>query len=185
MNDQTHDWSENVEAFTRMWTDFASRMSQAGASGSAPQPSPEMAQAFRDAFFRSMSEYAEEFMRSPEFLKMMRESLSQSIQARKQINDWLGQVWHEFQGTSRQDVDQIMLALRHVEQRMVEEFEKVDAKVTDLNNRLDSLEKKVTAGDKSGAKPARKSSSGKSAGKKVGSKSSTSKAPSKNKSKDS
>lgn len=190
MNDDSRDRTGNAadatEAFARMWTDFAAKMSQAAASATAagktsgPELPPEMARMFRDTFFRSMGEYVEEFMRSPEFLQMMRESLRQSIQTRKQINDWLGQVWHEFQGTSRQDVDQIMLVMRHVEQRMVEEFEKVQEHVGELHRRLDDLEQKVEAAEQGRAtrSSAKQSAAGTSGTKKSATKKAATKKPS-------
>jgi hypothetical protein len=80
----------------------------------------------------------DQFLRSPQFLTMMQQSLAGSVQWRKQWNDWLGEVQHQFQGASRQDVDQLMLGLRHLEQRMVDVTEKLNARLDELTERLDA-----------------------------------------------
>jgi predicted nuclease with TOPRIM domain len=97
-----------------------------------------------------MGEACDEFMRSPQFQEVMKQSLNNSIQFRKQLNDFLGRMQHEFQGTSRQDVDSLMQVMEHVERRVTDSFERLSERLDELNERLERVEK---------PKPARKKTS--------------------------
>ena len=136
---QTDSFAQNGEMFTKFWTDFATKMAAAGfaaAPGTAP---PDATRQVRAAIFRAMAEAGDEFMRSPQFQEMMKESLAHSIQFRKQLNEWLGRMQHEFQGTSRQDVDELLQVMKHLEHRMSDGFDRLSA-------RLDALEKRPVKG---------------------------------------
>jgi hypothetical protein len=97
-----------------------------------------------------MSEACDAFMRAPQFQEMMKQSLSASIQFRKQLNDYLGRVHHEFQGPSRQDVDQLMEVIGHVERRITDSIERLTRRVDQLSARLDRLERRKPAGKRAG-----------------------------------
>lgn len=164
---------DGAEAITKMWGEFASRMAQASGALKPDDMPPEMARAMRSAMFRAMGEYCDQFMRSPQFLQMMKQSMAGAIQLRRQLNEFLGRVQHEFQGTSRQDVDQLMLALRHLEQRIVDGNEHLLERIEELDARLDALEapkKSSPETTKRAAKKATPKTSGKRATTKPGKK---------------
>jgi len=139
-----HYATEAAELFTKAWTDFAAQVAQLGVVGArGEQMPPDVARQMRTAYFQSMSRYCDEFMRSPQFLGMMKQSLDASIAARKQLNDFLGRMHHEFQGTSRQDIDQLMLAMHHVEQRVADGFDRLTTTLDRLNDRLEALEQRT------------------------------------------
>jgi hypothetical protein len=131
-----------ADAFAKMWSDFAAKMATSGvafAPGAAP---PDASRQVRGAMFKAMSEACDEFMRSPQFQEMMKQSLNNSIQFRKQLNDFLGRMQHEFQGTSRQDVDSLMQVMEHVERRVTDSFERVSKRLDEIAARLDRVEKR-------------------------------------------
>ncbi len=146
MNEQTSNFFPGADIFTRMWSDFASKSMGAGVAFTPNSTPPEAARQMRSAMFQAWTEYCDQFMRSAEFLDMMKQSLAASIQARKQLNDFLGQVHHEFQGVSRQDMDQIMLSLRHLERRLLDSLERVSGQLDDLGQRLNKLENRSKSG---------------------------------------
>lgn len=131
---QTDSFKQNAEMFTRFWTDFANKMAATGFAAAPGATPPDATRQVRGAMFKAMGEACDEFMRSPQFQEMMKQSLTNSIQLRKQLNEWLGRMQHEFQGTSRQDVDELMQVMKHLERRMSDSFER-------LSVRLDALEK--------------------------------------------
>ena len=137
-----------LDVFTRMWSDFATQMMKSGMTFSPNQTPPQQARDMRSAMFSSWSEYCEQFMRSDEFLGSMKQSMASSVQFRKQLNDFLGQTQHEFQGASRQDVDQIMSSLRRTERRTVDAMERLSDQLEGMSERLDKLEKKSQGGNK-------------------------------------
>ena len=139
-----------ADLFTNMWEDLASKMGAAGMAFAPAGPLSNASRQARTAMFKAMSEACDEFMRAPQFQDMMKQSLSASIQFRKQLNDWLGRVHHEFQGTSRQDVDQLMEVIGHVERRITDSVERLSSRMDQLNARLERLERAKSAGKRAG-----------------------------------
>jgi septal ring factor EnvC (AmiA/AmiB activator) len=131
------------QGMMRAWTDLASKMMTAGLSLSPESTPPEAAREIRSNLLSAWADHMQQFFRSPMFLEAMRKNLDFNVQARKQLNEYLGQVQHEFQGVSRQDVDHLMRAMRHVEQRSVDGLERISSQLDDLSQRLDCLEKQL------------------------------------------
>jgi hypothetical protein len=123
-----------ADAFTKMWTDFMTHMMSASFSFSPESPPPEMARSMRGAMFQAMSRYAQDFMRSPQFLEAMKQSTDTVILFKKALNDFLGRMQFELQNASRGDMDALFTRLRHMEMRI---FDRLD----DLAARLEQLER--------------------------------------------
>ena len=143
-------FSSGADAFTRMWGDLANQMGAAGAAFAREATVSDASRQVRTATFKAMSEACDEFMRAPQFQDMMKQSLSASIQFRKQLNDFLGRIHHEFQGTSRQDVDQLMEVIGHVERRVIDSSERLSSRLDELSSRLERIERSKPAGKKAG-----------------------------------
>jgi len=133
--DGADSFSQNAQMFAKFWTDFATKMAAAGFAAAPGSTPPDATRQVRAAIFKAMGEACDEFMRSVQFQEMMKQSLANAVQFRKQLNEWLGQMHHEFQGTTRQDVDQMMQVMEHLERRMADGFDRLSA-------RLDGLEKR-------------------------------------------
>ena len=128
-----------MDAFTKMWTDLSGKMGQAGWTmppGTAPA---DAAKKFREVFIQAMTEYSEQYMRSPEFLQGMKESFRQSVEFRKQMNDYLGHVQHEFQGPNRQDIDHVMTSIGRLESRLSTALQRLEGRIDEVAVKLDSL----------------------------------------------
>ena len=82
MNDQPDSFFPGPDVFTRAWSDFATQMMQAGMAFTPNKTPPEAARDMRNTMLSAWSDYCDQFMRSPEFLNMMKQSLSASVQAR-------------------------------------------------------------------------------------------------------
>lgn len=156
MSDHHNDFLNPWQPWMRMWTDAASKMMSAG-QPPAETP-PDMARQMRSAWLDAYSQFFESYFRSPDFLEMMRQSLSASVQARKQLNDFLGQAQHELQGTSRQDIDQLMRTMRHVEHRVVNSIERLADQVEDVAARLRRLERAAASNGRTPEKTKKKKS---------------------------
>jgi len=134
--------SEQFDVFGRMWTDFIKRSADAGFSFKPDAPPPEAARSMRDATIKAWAQWWDEYLRSPQFVQNMKQSMDAAIQARKQVNDWMGKAHHEMGGASRQDVDELMLTLRHVERRIADATERLGDRLASLEARLDALDAK-------------------------------------------
>ena len=141
---------ESQTQFAKIWSDFAGRASQAGFAFDPESTPPDGMRQVRSAFLRAWTQLCDEWMRSPEFLNTLKTSMKNAIAFRKQINDSLGRMHHELQGTSRQEIDQIMLELRHLERRLVDAEERNAARLEKILERLGPTDSRTPEG------PARK-----------------------------
>ncbi|MCB1235679.1 MAG: hypothetical protein KDM91_11460 [Verrucomicrobiae bacterium] len=153
ISEATRRFTEGQEHFARLWTDFAGKMASAGASFSPNATPPDAARGMRSAFFDALTGYFEQYLRSPEFLDSWKQVMAGAIEFRRQLNENLGRVHHEFQGTSRQDIDQLMIALTHLERRLVDTIERAEERIDGLSARLQLLEKAVAGGASSSPAP--------------------------------
>lgn len=82
-------------AMQAMWQQMMSQFARAGAppsSGAAPaaaDASAEMLRQMHKAWLESMSRWAEEYLRSPQFLEQMKHSLENALAMRRQVEEFL------------------------------------------------------------------------------------------------
>lgn len=128
----------DAAAFQKIWMETLSKMTQTGFTFSPESPPPEMFRQMRGGIFRALAESWEQFLRSPQFLKSTKNWQENATAFRKMTNDLLTRTRHELQAPSREDVDTIMLTVRHMEKRILDRMEEVSSEVAALNARLDN-----------------------------------------------
>jgi len=128
---------ENTD-FQGMWSDLISKMVEAGGSFSTDQSPPEALRQSRSVLFDAWAELWQQWAHTPEFLQLLKQTMGMNFQMRKQMNDFWGQLRHQSQGTSRQDFDQLMRAMRHLERRLADTSERIFGRLEDIEDRLDS-----------------------------------------------
>jgi hypothetical protein len=133
---------EQAQRFAGLWMEYAQKMMQAGMMIDPSKAPPELARQMRSMAFAAMSQYADQFMRSPEFLETMKQSLDAAVTFRQQLNEFLTNVQHSVQAAARSDVDSLMLNLKHTETRVLDAMSQIGTKLDALTRRLDSLEGK-------------------------------------------
>ena len=136
---------EQAQQFTRMWADVTGKMMGATLSADAAVPPPQAARDARGAMFQALSQHADQFMRSPQFLELAKQSIDGSIALRKQWNDFFTGVRHGTEGLARRDVDGMILSLRHLETRMLDRIEELGGRLSELDARLERIESRVAA----------------------------------------
>jgi hypothetical protein len=152
----TGSFLEQARQFAEQWTGFAAKMAAAGMTFDPRSAPPEIARQMRGAGFQALSQYAQEFMRSPEFLGLMKQSLDASLTFRQQLNEFLTNLHHGAQGVARQDIDSLMLSVRHMETRVLDRMEELSGRLDNISQRLDALEGGPSDGE--GAKPSKRQS---------------------------
>ncbi len=135
MDDQFEKTAEQAAAFQKMWLEAVSKMMQSAFTFSPNSPPPEVLRQIRSGIFQALGETWEEFMRSPQFLEGMRQWMDSAVTFRQMTNDFLANVRSEMQGTSRGDIDTVMLAIRHMEKRVLDRVEELSAEVEELKKR--------------------------------------------------
>lgn len=125
-----------TDAFTGFWSEMFGKMSGAGMGAAWGGASPEDTQRqMRQAFFDSWQKYCEDYMKSPAFLDMMKQSMDNALAFRRQVNEFLGKALQEGQMPSRGDTDSILLAVRRMEERVLERMDSLSRRVEDLEAR--------------------------------------------------
>jgi hypothetical protein len=117
------------DVFTKFWTDYMSRMGSAGMPIPSMPDSSESARQMQRMLFEAMAKYADDFMRSPQFLEAMRQSLDNALAFRHQINEFLTNALHASQSPSRSDVDELVALVRNVEERILDRVEALERRL--------------------------------------------------------
>jgi hypothetical protein len=120
---------EPASNFQKIWTETMSKTMQAAFTFTPNSPPPEVLRQIRSGIFQALAESWDKFMRSPEFLEAMKQWMEQAVSFRKMTNDFLGTVRHEMQAPSREDIDTVMLAVRHMEKRLLDRIEQLSLQV--------------------------------------------------------
>jgi hypothetical protein len=131
---------DQMQQLTTVWLDFAARMTAAGLSFQPEQSPPDAARHVRDVALEALSREADKYMRSPQFLQAIKQTLDASIAARRQLNDFLARAHHSVQGVAKQDLDVLSLSVRHMETRVLDRLEQLMERVEEFNRRLEALE---------------------------------------------
>lgn len=124
--------AEQAAAFQKIWMESASKMIQAGLAMGPNSAPPEVLRQLRSGMFQALAESWEEFMRSPQFLEGMKQWMETAVAFRKITSEFLAKARNEMQAPSRDDVDTIMLNIRHIEKRLLDRIEELSQQVREL-----------------------------------------------------
>lgn len=124
--------AEQAAAFQKIWMESASKMIQAGFAWGPNSAPPEVLRQLRSGMFQALAESWEEFMRSPQFLEGMKQWMETAVSFRKVTGEFLAKARNEMQAPSRDDIDTIMLNIRHMEKRLLDRIEDLSQQVQQL-----------------------------------------------------
>lgn len=131
MSDKSQSPFPSLDPFMQMWNDFAGRMSAVGMT--PPAASSDGAQQMRRAFFDSMAQYFDQYMRSDAFLSAMRQSMESGLAMQNMVNQQLQKGLNSMQMPSRVDTDHVAMLIRGVEDRLLD-------RIDELHKRIDRME---------------------------------------------
>jgi hypothetical protein len=120
---------EQWAAFQQIWSDTFNKMLQLGVTFSPESAPPEFVRQMRSSIFQAMAQSWDEFLRSPQFLDGMKQWMESAIAFRQMSNDVLTRAKESMQTVGRTDVDAILQAIRHMEQRLNDRIEEVESKL--------------------------------------------------------
>jgi hypothetical protein len=121
---------------------------QLGFTFSPESAPPEFMRQMRSGIFQALGKSWEQFLRSPQFMEGMKQQMDNAIAFRKMSSEFFSKVRHETQSTSRDDIDAIMLTVRHMETRVLERVERLAAKIDNINQQLDGTKPSANAAPK-------------------------------------
>jgi hypothetical protein len=136
MSDNFEKTAEQAAAFQKIWMDSMSKIMQTAFAFGNSSPPPDVLKQIRSGIFQALAQSWEEFMRSPEFLESMKQWMDTAINFRKMSNDFMAKARNEIQAPSRDDIDTVMLTVRHMEKRLLERVEDLAVKIAQIDSRL-------------------------------------------------
>jgi hypothetical protein len=135
MSDNFEKTAEQAAAFQKIWMDSMSKIMQTAFTFGSDSPPPELLRQIRSGIFQALAQSWEEFMRSPQFTESMKQWMDAAINFRKMSNDFMAKVRNEMQAPSRDDIDTVMLTVRHMEKRLLDRIDDLASQIAALNNR--------------------------------------------------
>jgi hypothetical protein len=135
MSDNFEKTAEQAAAFQKIWMDSMSKIMQAAFTVGSNSPPPDVLKEIRSGIFRALAQSWEEYMRSPQFAESMKQWMDAAINFRKMSNDFMAKVRNEMQAPSRDDIDTVMLTVRHMEKRLLDRIDDLANQIAALNNR--------------------------------------------------
>jgi hypothetical protein len=142
VSDNFQQTAEQAAAFQKIWAESISKVMQTAFTITPNSPPPEIMREMRSGIFRALAQSWEEFMRSPQFLEGMKQWMESAINFRKMTNDFMAKVRNELEAPSRDDIDTIMLSVRHMEKRLLDRIEQLSNQVNHLNGGRGSAPKR-------------------------------------------
>ena len=97
----------------------------------------------RGGMLKVLAETWDEYMRTPQFMEMMKASLNGAVDLKRMARDGMNRVHEQLENPSKEDIDGVLLAIRHVERRLLDRLEGLDDRVANLNEKIDKVDQGI------------------------------------------
>lgn len=131
---------QQAAVFQKLWTDSFTQMAEVWGRFSPGKPPPDTIREIRTEMLKVLTETWDQFMRTPQFMEYMKTSLEGFMNLRQIAADALTRGHHEMQAPAREDIDGLLLAIRHLERRLLDRIEELENGVTSVGQRLETIE---------------------------------------------
>jgi len=125
----------DLQDFMRMWLDGATKRASSGVMPQSESSASDGVKQMRDMYFQALGQRSEEFMRSPQFLEMMKQGRDAAVAMRQQTNDMLARAHHAVGSLAQPDVDSLLMAVRRCETRVLDKLEELSNRMSELEGR--------------------------------------------------
>ncbi len=134
---------EQVAAFQKLWTDSFANMAGVWSQFSPGSPPSDEMRKMRGGMLKVLSETWDEYMRTPQFMEMMKASLNGVLDLKKMARDGMNRMHEQFENPSKEDIDGVLLAIRHVERRLLDRLEGLNDRVANLDKKIDNVDQRI------------------------------------------
>jgi hypothetical protein len=134
---------QQAAAFQKMWTDSFTQMGEVWGRFSPGKPPPDAIREVRSEMLKVLTETWDQFMRTPQFMEYMKNSMDGFLNLRQMAAEAMTRNHHEMQSPAREDIDGVLLAIRHMERRLLDRIEDVENGVNAVGRRLEKIEETV------------------------------------------
>jgi hypothetical protein len=143
MSDNLNKAFDQVAAFQKLWIDSFANLAGIWSQFSLASPAFDEMRKMRSGMLKLLAETWDEYMRTPRFMEMMKASLNGALDFKRMARDGINRVHEQFENPSKEDVDAVLLAIRHVERRLLDRLEGLDNRVANLDEKIDKVEQRI------------------------------------------
>lgn len=144
MDDNMKKTFEQAAGFQKLWMDSFANMGSVWSQYSPGNPPPEEIRKMRGGMLKVLSQTWDDFMRTPQFMEMMKASLNGALDLKKMASDGMSRMHETFETPDKEDINGILLAIRHVERRLLDRLEGIDDRVLNLDERIGKVDSRLT-----------------------------------------
>ena len=134
---------EQVAAFQKLWTESFANMTNVWSQFSPGAPPSGEMRKMRGGMLQVLTETWDEYMRTPLFMEMMKASLNGALDLKRMARDGMNRVHEQFENPSKEDIDGVLMAIRHVERRVLDRLEGLDDRVAKLDEKIDKIDQRI------------------------------------------
>lgn len=137
MEDNITNSLEQAAALQKVWLDSMVGAAKVWSQYSPENPPPDELRKIRKGMLDVISASWDEYMRTPQFMELMRDSLNNTMNWQGYATEGVNRMHDVLQTASKRDVDGLLLAIRHVEKRLLDQMESLDEATASLAAKLD------------------------------------------------
>jgi hypothetical protein len=144
MSDNMGKYFDQVAAFQKLWMDSLANMTSVWSQFSPGSPPTDEMRKMRGGMMQVLAETWDAYMRTPQFMEMMKASLDGALDLKRLARDGMNRVHEQFENPSKNDINDVLLAIRHVERRLLDRLEGLDDRVANLDEKIDKVEQRIS-----------------------------------------
>jgi chromosome segregation ATPase len=152
MSDNTEKLFDQVGAFQKLWMDSFADMAGVWSQFSAGSPPVDEMRKMRGGMLKVLAETWDEYMRTPQFLEMMKASLNGALDLKRTAREGMNRLHEQLENPSKNDIDDLLVAIRHAERRLLDRLEGLDERVGELNEKIEKVDQRLAKQEKGMAK---------------------------------
>jgi hypothetical protein len=134
---------DQVADFQKLWMDSFANMAGVWSQFSPGSPPIDEMRKMRGGMLQVLAGTCDEYMRTPQFMEMMKAWLNGALELKRLARDGMNRVHEQFENPSKQEIDDVLLAIRHVERRLLDRLEGLDDRVANLNEKIDKVDQRL------------------------------------------
>jgi hypothetical protein len=142
-SDNLNKYFDQVTAFQKLWTDSLANMASVWSQFSPGSPPTDEMRKMRGGLLKVLAETWDEYMRTPQFMEIMTASLNGMLDLKRMARDGMNRVHEQFENPTKNDIDDVLLAIRHVERRLLDRLEGLNDRVANLDEKIDNVDHRI------------------------------------------
>ncbi len=143
MSDNMNKAFDQAAAFQKLWTESLVNMASVWSQYSPVSPPVDEIRKMRGGMLKVLGETWDEYMRTPQFMELMKASLNGALDLKRMAREGMNRAHEQFENPSKEDIDGVLMAIRHVERRLLDRLEGLDERVVNLDEKIDKVDRRI------------------------------------------